>query len=177
MFGSGALSNAAKSKMAKDGSKKAEDASSLTAEDDWRTHDRAADAHHEAARLHQDAGNGTLADMHRAQGKVHAEKANAGRQLHYAAQDLSNNAHELTKKAEMGAIEQDDEDPRSESELHADAAVAHDKAAKMHDMAGNSREAKFHAMKADMHAEASKALGVKKQPAASEAQPMQPPRQ
>jgi hypothetical protein len=155
------MSNAAKGKGAAQASTAAAKASDAVGDnDDWRAHDKAAAAHRDAAWQHDDAGNGTKANDHRAQARVHAEKAEAGRRLADMAQQQSRAANDLTIKAEKKGFgdsedglygDPDVKDPRTEKELHADAAQAHDRAAQMHELAGCKVSSNFHKMKAAEH--------------------------
>ncbi len=146
-------SNAAKGKDAVEKSKTAVDASKMTSTGDHEAHQRAAQAHRDAAWAHRDAGNGTVAEKHQAQARVHDEKADAGYRAKSFADGEGRAAEEISKKADMKQFgdKSGPQDPRKEHELHADAAQAHGRAAEAFKLAGCDAEAQYHAAKADAH--------------------------
>jgi hypothetical protein len=149
--GGGFESNAKRSKRAADASDAANVATGATKSGDFESHQRAADAHRDAAAAHQDAGNLTKADKHRAVAKVHQEKASAGNRAKYFADDESRAAETLTQKAEKSRFGKDPQEPRSEKQLHEDAAEAHARAAKAHELSGDEAAQKYHQAKAEAH--------------------------
>jgi hypothetical protein len=148
----GDVSNAKKSKNAKDATQAAKDASDRSSNSDPDSHRRAQDAHWQAADANRQAGNDTLAKKHQAIARVHGEKANANEDAKYFAQGEARKAQELTQKAEKSGFGKDSMEPRSTQQLHQDAAQAHDRAAKAFDLAGMDTESKYHAAKAGAHA-------------------------
>jgi|GEM_PF-6973510 len=146
-----AQTNAGMSKEAKQASQKAAELSDATADGDHESHGRAATAHYDAAWANERAGNVTKALDHRKQANVHGEKADLGRQAKSFADDMSRKATDLSTMAGKAKFGQDPSDPRSEKELHSDAAQAHEMAARAHELAGCDRGAKFHKAMAEQH--------------------------
>jgi hypothetical protein len=153
MTGTHKSTNAGQSKEAGDASKLAVQASGKVSDDDGESHAQAGRAHSDAAWKNRNAGNITKADDHDAQAMVHYEKAGQARDTKNFADQKSRSAQDLSNKAEKAAFGQDDKDPRSEKELHQDAAAAHDVAAKAHALAGSDTDQKFHEAKSKAHAQ------------------------
>lgn len=144
-------SNATLSKEAKDSTAAANKLSEVA--HDGNTHRAASDAHYEASYKNQQAGNGTAAENHRKIADVHTDKARPDEIAKDFAGQLSLHAERIGQKADKAHFGLDKKDPRSESELHADASDAHAKASKAHELAGDKAAAKYHAAKAGYHRE------------------------
>lgn len=152
-IGSQFASNARKSKDAADASKKAEEVAGQTSAGTPESHRLAASAHWDAAYKHRDAGNETRAQAHEKQAKVHSEKASSGERAQGFANNEADIAEKLSRQAELARFGKDDKDPRTEKELHQDAAEAHSRAGKAFEMAGDDRAKQFHEAKAGAHAD------------------------
>lgn len=149
-------SNASLSKEAADASGKASTMAEGVKDNDASSHSNAGSAHSTAAWKHRDAGNATKAAEHEKQARMHYDKAEDIRSTTYLADNIGNKADVLSKKAGVAAFGKDKDDPRSETELHTDAAAQHEKASKAYDLAGDKAKASYHAGKASEHAKAAK---------------------
>ncbi len=147
-------SQATLSKDAKTKTALANDASAKVTDGDGASHERAASAHYDAKYANERAGNATQAKKHAGVAAVHYEKADNARRVGSFAADQARVAEQLSQKAEKAAYGKDENDPRSEKELHKDAADAHDKAGEAAKMAGKDKDAAYHADKAAHHAAA-----------------------
>lgn len=118
---------------------------------DSDSHDKAKTAHWNAASANRAAGNETIAKEHDKHARVHGEKAQHGSRARMFAQDTARDAEALSAKAGKAKHGDDPDDPRSEKELHKDAADAHTRASKAFSMAGMKRDAAYHSAKAASH--------------------------
>jgi hypothetical protein len=144
-------SNGALSVEANAVSKKAKEVTSQAKDGDPQSHRVAGDINAQAAHQLQQAGNISKAKEHQAQAAVHYEKSQAGDRAKYFADEEGRTAELLSKKAELAKHGQDPKDARTETQLHSDAADAHERASKAYDMAGQDRDSKYHAEKAEHH--------------------------
>ena len=151
MVGYGYKSNGANSADAKKASAKACAASDAASDSNPDSHDKAQTAHWNAASANRAAGNETIAKEHDKHARVHGEKAQHGSRARMFAQDTARDAEALSAKAGKAKHGDDPDDPRSEKELHQDAAGAHKKAATAFKMAGMKRDAAYHSAKAASH--------------------------
>lgn len=153
MMGSpaGYKSQGSLSTMAKQATERACQASDNVNDTNPQTHRAAADLHQVAANAHRNAGNDTKAREHQKMARMHGEKADQGDRARFFAQDEARNAEQLSSKAGKAKFGDDPDDPRSEQELHRDAADAHQRAAKAFDMAKMPRDAAYHQAKASGH--------------------------
>jgi hypothetical protein len=145
----GYQSNASISMNAKQASANACKASDAAKDVDG--HAKAATAHWNAASANRAAGNETTAKEHDNHARVHGDKAQHGSRARMFAQDTARDAEALSAKAGKAKHGADPDDPRSEKELHKDAADAHTRASKAFSMAGMKRDAAYHSAKAASH--------------------------
>jgi len=150
-----AQSNAAIGKQAKEATKQADALSAAAGDaDDWKAHEKAGYAHEDAAWKNRQAGNSAAADKHKKMASTHLATARPGREMSYAAENMSREANALSVKAEKRQFGKDDDDLRDGKELHEAAATMHDKASQAHKLAGCKVAAAYHAAKSTAHKEA-----------------------